>query len=435
MSRKYDWTGRLPNSEELLKGVIEARSLAEARRKLLRQSYSIQTVEPHRDVSAEEALRQHSLHRPDKARPDTFRGVDDPGPPRAPGALDKLYQAGARFYFAVQSWLQRKRWSDQQKAEFHLQLGRMLESGIPIQRAFQIQFQNTLNPWVRARLDKLQQANEYVRAYSECELFSELELAQLLVGLESAQLGTTHLKLSEQILKSVTYRNHFVLKLLRPLSVLVFLYLIAPVVGALVGNLLLSLADLQASPTNRSLAGFFSSKLWLLLGWGLPLLLTFLIFRWFQSQMNSQRGERLFQLPVVGQILWEYDMANSLGVFAALLEGGFPLRRALALCQKISLSSGWTRMLKGVEEGGTLSAGLDQPREHLIQQYLLVGEESGKVPHLCARLQSNFESQAATRIDRLLAVLEPLLTAFIAGSVCALCLLVVLPQVQILQSL
>ncbi len=443
--RNFAWKGHRWNSTDLIEETIVADSLEEATRELRRQSYIVQTIEPCDDIpeTAEEALRQHLILNPEKTAPDWFRSANQPRP-KPPSAWQSAWASSQSYFSRLShrflSWLHQQNWSTHQRVQFHLQLGQMLESGVPLSRAIDTQRQHSDNPWVQEKLRNLLASGDYGQALISSELFQPFELAQLKVALESGTLAQTHLRLAAQGEKALRYRRAFFSRMLQPLITLAVLYLLAPIVGYLVGTLLLCVADLRESPSLLTQAGpLLTSRWWLLAAWSLPILLVFAGYRGLQRRMGATRKADLLKLPGIGRIWWNFDMAQGLGTFANLIEGGFPIHQALKLTQQISFSDCWTRMLEAASQGEPLSTALagpfDPTQERSLQKAIRAGEESGTLPKLCLNLQTGLEAEATYQLDQLFHLLEPLVGMSVAGLVCGLCVLVLSPLREILQSL
>jgi len=449
--RNYAWKGHRWNSTELLEDIIAADSLEEATRELRRQSFIVQSIEPYHEAPStpDEAIRQHEILNPEKSDPGPkwYRGATQPRL-RPPSAWQKSWhkvsnsfrQTLRRLYYRFLTWLHQRTWSDQQRVLFHLQMGCMLDSGVSLTRAIETQRHYIGNPWVQDRLKKILESGDFGPTLINSELFLPFERAQLKVALESATLPETYQRLAAQGEKILKYHRGFLSRLLQPLMTLALLYLLAPMVGYLVGTLLLCVADLKENSSLMTPAGhFLTSGPWLAFAWGFPVLLTFFSYRALQSRLRSSQKKNLLTLPWIGKIWWNYDLAHGLATFASLIDSGFPINQALSLTQQISLSDCWTRMLEAALQGQPLSAGLAGPfapkQELCLQKAFHAGEESGTLPKLCFNLQSGLEAEATYQLDQTFHLLEPLLGLVVAGLVCGLCLLVLSPMREILQSL
>lgn len=121
-----------------------------------------------------------------------------------------------------------------------------------------------------------------------------------------------------------------------------------------------------------------------------------------------------------------YQTAQFFRNLAMLVDGGMPLNRALELAQQ-ALSNRFMRqaldaVINDVRQGRTLRTALEQaglfPR--LAVEFVAVGEETGRLAPMLQEAADMFERDVQTRIDRLSALLLPMMTIFLGLVVAAI---------------
>jgi general secretion pathway protein F len=121
----------------------------------------------------------------------------------------------------------------------------------------------------------------------------------------------------------------------------------------------------------------------------------------------------VLRLPFLGQLLRDRITAQLCRALATCLGGGLDLPAALAVSRDVlgnlharaAMDEVITRVRTGRTVADSLAAaGIMTP---LAVKMLRVGEESGRLQGVAAHLAQTFEDRVATRLQRLVAVIEP----------------------------
>jgi general secretion pathway protein F len=121
----------------------------------------------------------------------------------------------------------------------------------------------------------------------------------------------------------------------------------------------------------------------------------------------------LLRLPLIGLLIRDKMTAQFCRGLATCLGGGLDLPQALAVCRDIlgnlharaAMDEVITRVRTGRTVADSLTAaGILAP---LAVKMLRVGEESGRMQPVAAHLAATFEERVATRLQRLVAIIEP----------------------------
>lgn len=438
----YLWTARRWNSDTLSQGQIQADSLALARTELLRQSYEIVQIQLSPEPGLEGAQKLLEIRHPEKVRPDVFRAVGSqpPGPTEGQSSRRLWEKAGlvgwAVRWQACQQGLRRyftgQRWGHRERAVFFRQLALLLGAGVRLHRAFQVLSDNQPDPEVRQRLLAVPDEACFDEGLRKSGLLNPFELAQVEAALENSTLVNTFHRLASQVEYWHKLQQALWLQLSMPLTALVMCWIMFPVLGRLVGILLSSLAELEASPFIQRAADLLVSPWWLPLAWALPVLGLIMLKHFLQQRLKP---EWMLDIPLLGRCFRAFDLSISLKIFADLYESGIRLDRALDLTRKNSRLGCWTRMKLALAHGQSLAEGLDQPGEAVLRQTLKAGEESGKLDVLCHKMQSFYEEEVQSSLRSLMALLEPAITMAVSLLVGGLCWLCLSPIIRIAQSL
>ena len=130
----------------------------------------------------------------------------------------------------------------------------------------------------------------------------------------------------------------------------------------------------------------------------------------------------LLRVPLLGPLLRDRITAQLCRGLATCLGGGLDLPAALAVCRDIlgnlHARAAMEEVITRVRTGRTVAdslgaAGIVTP---LAVKMLRVGEESGRMQPVAAHLAATFEDRVATRLQRLVAIIEPV-TVIVLGLV------------------
>jgi general secretion pathway protein F len=175
--------------------------------------------------------------------------------------------------------------------------------------------------------------------------------------------------------------------------------------------------------------------------WGLVLALMIVVI-WFRSQMSKPASrlawdQRFLRLKFIGDAIAKVEMARLSRTTGTLLVNGVPLLSALSIAKNVItntvLKADVERAAKQVKTGVPLARALSQegsfPR--LALQMINVGEETGKLDEMLLRVANTYDREVRTTIDRLMALLVPVLTLLMACLIGFIVMSILLPMLSI----
>jgi general secretion pathway protein F len=129
---------------------------------------------------------------------------------------------------------------------------------------------------------------------------------------------------------------------------------------------------------------------------------------------------RLLTLPIVGDLVTKIEVARFARTLSTLLANGVTLLAGLAIVKDTmgngvlagALDGVISRLREGKGFGRPLADTGLYPR--LATQMILVGEESGRLEEMLARVAEVYDREVQTAVKRFLAVLEPALILSLA---------------------
>jgi len=138
------------------------------------------------------------------------------------------------------------------------------------------------------------------------------------------------------------------------------------------------------------------------------------VYFWVKSPTGSAMLDRVkLRLPLAGEIWLKYQVAQFSRMLATLLAGGIPLLNALQTAGESFGSPLVRQALEGsarsVREGRPLSTGLRESGfvPDLAVEMVEVGESTGALPQMLTSVAEFYEEDVNTRLQAVLALLEP----------------------------
>ncbi|MBD1400485.1 type II secretion system inner membrane protein GspF [Pelovirga terrestris] len=331
------------------------------------------------------------------------------------------------------------------------QLSVMLSAGMPLADAMaavaEQQGRGELGSVLsRVRDDVLQGSSLHNALGAHPQIFQPLYISMVQVGEASGTLDKVLMQLADfmdeqsrfnsQLKAAMTYP---ILMFLVGTSVLVFLMTF---VVPKITRMLEDLEQVLPLPT-RLLMGFAE----FLTGYWWVLLLAVALVFWVGHRYSVTNRGRLwfdrkkFDLPLIGSLALHKATARFARTTATLLHSGVPLLTTLQIVERLLGNNFLQQAVAEVREKVTQGAGLAVPLRDtgafppMLAQMAAVGERSGELEGLLFRVADIYEHQVQTKLNGLMALLEPLMIIFMGGVVGFIVLAVLLPIFQASQGM
>ena len=152
------------------------------------------------------------------------------------------------------------------------------------------------------------------------------------------------------------------------------------------------------------------------------------------SGVMLDRG--LMRLPFVGRLLRMYATSQLSRTLATLLDGGLPLLNAMdvtgASIGNRALAAAVADAAPLIREGRSLTAALESTNllDNLALEMVKVGEQTGALADMLKSLAEFIDEELETRMQTLLALVEPLLLVVMAIVIAVMVIAVYLPLFQ-----
>ncbi len=330
------------------------------------------------------------------------------------------------------------------------QLATLLAAGVQLVEALGALAQQTDNPRLKTVLgevrDAVNQGASLADAMTPSGVFSELYLSLVRAGEAGGALETVLVRLAEYLEGQERLRNRVISITLYPAVMLVFACV---VVAALVTVVLPQISELLTSLNQElpwytrmimSSSEFVKTWWWALGAAGLGMALGFRAL--VRTEAGRARWDALrLRIPVLGRVARLLAISRFSRTLSTLLAGGIPIVRALEISRHVTgnrvLGDAIERAKESITEGASIARPLAQSGQFppLVTHMIDVGERSGQLEAMLAKVADTYDEQVETAVTRLTSLLEPFLILLMVGIVMVIILATLVPLLQVTSSL
>lgn len=366
----------------------------------------------------------------------------------AEGRAERAAPAASRRFALRLPWLQRISALDLAIAT--RQAATLLGAGIPLVESLRALTEQVENPRLKAVYaqvrDHVNEGASFADALAASRVFPDLYVSMVRAGEAGGALEQVLERLADYMESQVRLRNKVGSILIYPFVMFGFACV---VVGALVTVVLPQITQLLQS-LNQPLP-FYTR--WIIAAsnatrsywWAMLLAVAALAFG-FRALVRTTRGRATYdrvrlRLPVVGRLARLIAISRFARTLSTLLSGGLPIIRALHTAGEVAgntvLAQAIDAARLSITEGASVARPLRASGEFppLVTHMIEVGEQSGELEAMLAKVADTYEEQVETAVTRLTALLEPFLILVMVGIVLVIILATLVPLLQITSSL
>nr|BAL55710.1 general secretion pathway protein F [uncultured Gammaproteobacteria bacterium] len=156
-----------------------------------------------------------------------------------------------------------------------------------------------------------------------------------------------------------------------------------------------------------------------------------------RPEVRYRFHRRLLGLPLVGELWIKLDVARLAQTLSTLLEAGVPLLAALGIVRdtlgNLVLAEAVAQAAGRIKEGGEMSAALEEAGYFpiLALQMIKLGEETGKLAPMLAKMAEIYEGEVRIAVQRFLTLLEPALIVGLGAAIAAIILSILVAVVSV----
>jgi type IV pilus assembly protein PilC len=307
------------------------------------------------------------------------------------------------------------------------QFNTLIKAGLPILRALDLLADRASSPRLRPVIsqirDRVREGKSLSEAVAEAGVFSKVYSTAILAGEKSGNLpGVLDYYISYQKV-STGVRKKILATLVYPALLITVATVI---VSYLVTGVIPKFADLYRdlnvdlpAPTRVLIALTVDYRYVLLGAIGALFVFALAIYSWSRTEEGGVAFDRLkFRLPIIGDTLLKFQVAQFSRTLATLLTGGTPLVAGLQTASD-AISS---KLVRGtvaqatqmVREGESLHGALASKgiMPVLALDMIEVGESSGALAPMLTSVAEFYEDEVNLRLGALVSLIEPIMLIF-----------------------
>jgi general secretion pathway protein F len=319
----------------------------------------------------------------------------------------------------------RKRMSQKEIGIITRELATLLEAGLTLDRSLQILIDLTEEEHLVRVLADLQErvrggANFSSALDAQDGQFPRLYVNMVRAGEASGALDQVLDRLADYLERVAELRQTIISALVYPsillfvagLSVIMMLVFVVPQFTVLFEDMG---AALPLSTRIVVAAGDLFRDYWWAMLCAIALIAV-VLERWLQNPEVRARMDRLvLRLPLFGDLIWKMETARLCHTLSTLLKNGLPLLTALTLSKEVVANRKLFGLLNEAGEELKHGRGLAGPLVRLqvlpdlALQMIRVGEESGSLDAMLAKVASIYDRETRNAVQSMLTLLEPVL--------------------------
>jgi len=307
------------------------------------------------------------------------------------------------------------------------QFNTLIKAGLPILRALDLLATRATAPKLRPVLtqirDRVREGKSLSEAVDEAGVFSKMYSTAILAGEKSGNLsGVLDYYIAYQRVSTGVKKKILATLVYPTLLVTVATIIVIYLVTAVIPKFAMLYRDLgvQLPGPTKFLVTVTVDYRYYILGLIAAVFLGLLgVFFWSRSEEGGVASDRKrFRIPILGDTLLKFQVAQFCRTLATLLTGGTPLVSALQTAAE-SITS---RLLRGtvgratqmVREGESLHGALSSSRvmPELALDMIEVGESSGALAPMLNSVAEFYEEEVGLRLGAMVAVIEPVILIF-----------------------
>ncbi len=349
----------------------------------------------------------------------------------------------------------RKKVGAKELAVFTRQFSVMIDAGLPLVQCLDILGEQQQNAFFKDVLRQVRQNVEegstlFAALEKHPKVFDPLYTHMVEAGETGGVLDLILQRLATLIEKVVKLKRSIVSASIYPAAVIcVAIAAIAIIMIVVIPQFqqiflgLLGPGELLPLPT-RIVMGISS----FLAGWGgLAILLTIIgsavgiAYAYKTEKGRWHIDTLLLKLPIFGSLLRKIGVARFSRILSTLLSSGVPILQSLDITAKtagnVVIEDAILKVRAGVERGENFVDPLKATNvfPHMVSQMIGVGEQTGALDAMLGKIADFYEDEVDTAIADLLAMIEPVLIAFLGVTIGSIVISMYLPLFSLIGKL
>ncbi len=329
-------------------------------------------------------------------------------------------------------------------AIFSRQLATMMQSGVPLVQSIDIAGRGHANSNMQDLLMSLKGDVEAGGTLTEALAKHPLQFNELYVNLvgageQSGNLENMLNEIADYQEKTEALKSKIKSALFYPTAVIVvaaiivtiLMIFVIPAFSEMFANFGADLPALTQMVVNMS--EFFVSKWYIMFG-----IVVAVVIGFSQGKRRSKKFAHFLdrvslKIPVIGDILEKSAIARFSRTLSTMFSAGTPLVEAMdsvaGACGNILFYDATLKMRDEVSTGTQLQEAMKDSElfPNMVIQMVAIGEESGSVDHMLAKVADWYEQEVDDAVASLTSLLEPIIMAFLGVVIGGLVIAMYLP--------
>lgn len=176
--------------------------------------------------------------------------------------------------------------------------------------------------------------------------------------------------------------------------------------------------------------------------WWLVILIFIAIFIGIVLIKNNKQSKyyldyALLRMPIFGKMLQKAALARMTRTLSSLFASSVPILQAMTIVENIIGNEVIAKVVRNSRDSLEQGNSLTEPmRKHwvfppLVSQMIAIGEETGSLDEMLAKVADFYEKEVESATDRLKSLIEPLMIVFLAGIVGTIVTSIMVPMFEI----
>ncbi|MBW2315937.1 MAG: type II secretion system inner membrane protein GspF [Deltaproteobacteria bacterium] len=330
------------------------------------------------------------------------------------------------------------------------QLSTLVGAGVPLISALGAISEQCENARLKAEFgrvrDRLNEGASLADAMANGDVFSDLYTSMVRAGETGGALEAILERLASYLESQVRLRNKVSAILVYPIFMLFFTLIIVGVLVTFVLPQITTLLDSLDQELPVYTRVIIGGSEWVRSYWWVLAIALLAGFAGFRAFVATERGRRswdqtLLRLPVVGRVTRVVAVSRFARTLSTLLSGGIPIVQAMAVGRDVAgnvvLGDAIDKARESITEGASIAQPLRQSGQFppMVTQMIEVGEQSGQLEAMLAKVAETYDEEVETTVSRLTALLEPVLILIMVGIVLLIIMATLQPVLKLTTSL
>lgn len=331
--------------------------------------------------------------------------------------------------------------------EFTRQLGILLDADIKLTEALGVLVQQITDKRFRNAIsdicDRVVTGESFADAIAEyTDFFDIIYISMIRVGEVTGTLNKSLNEISAFMEKRQRTETKVITAMIYPI-ILVFVCMAAIII--LTTQVIPKITE-QITKSGQELPGITKAIMgfsYLLINWWWAILLVIFFIVYFSRKFCATekgamlRDRMLLSLPVLGGLIRQRVVARFASTLSTLLESGLSMAEGLRVVAKVTGNAVMIRSIKSARERILSGADISTPLKEsgvidpTVAHMIGVGEKTGDLETMLKKISENLESSSDVVIERISAIIEPLIIVVMAAVVGVIAYGTILPILRL----